>query len=326
MKRCILVVDPTSSSEYLVNKANEKDIELIALKTFNINNHYFDYHKLNYKIITSNGSVIDDIKKIMPYQCIIGFYGNENSVEYADKILTQLFPEASNKMPSKFRYNKFHMLEQINKYKLPCIKQILLNHQQSMSELINITYDYFCKNNNQMIIKPASGSAGSQGVFSPSSKKEIIDYFQQGDKNFLYATGDYLLQQKITGIEYYVDTASYQGKHTIVSIGRYKKTFISGSNQYIYAENLDIYDPTFNQFKKQIKQILEILGMHTGLAHLEFLKSDEKFYLLEINPRISGAHGVINYMSKLLTSYDQIDAFLDLIEGNKRLDKCYPVF
>ncbi|MCF6764937.1 ATP-grasp domain-containing protein [Thiotrichales bacterium 19S3-7] len=326
MKNSLLVIDPIISSQYFINRAMEKKIDIIALKTFQPNNTYFDYENLNYKIITSSGNPVDDIKKLQDYHLIAGMYGNENSVEYADKILNLLFPNTSNKTCSKLRYNKFDMLSQLKKHNLPNIKQKLLLDNQSVNELTEIAYEYFCQNNHNIIIKPSSGSAGSQGVFSPSSKEEIVNYFQQGEQNFLFTKGNYILKQKIIGIEYYVDTASYRGKHKIVAIGRYKKNFISGVNQYVYAENLNIDAPCFEQFKKQVIEILTILGMDNGLSHLEFLENNEKYYLLEINPRISGAHGMINYMSKLLNSYDQIDALLDLIAGSQINNQTNAIF
>lgn len=320
MKNTIVVIDPIISSEFLLNRFQEKKIGIIAITTLNLENDYFNYEHLPFShIIKSSGNVSEDIKKIVSIsdiKLLAGFYGSEATVPYADKLLRKLFPEASNYKNSIFRYDKFSMNDALKKVGIPSIKQEKIIADLLPDQAIKKTQNFFKENENKIVIKPTSGSAGSVGVYVPNSFEDIVTYFAQDDL-FLFNDSDFVIQEKLEGVEYYIDSASFQGKHIITTIGRYNKVLINGNYVYQYVDALDINDPELFILKDYVLKILETLGVNTGLAHTEVLKTKKGYRLIEINPRISGIHGVQNMMAKGKNQQDQIDAFVALLYDKK---------
>lgn len=325
MRKAYLAIDPLASPRYLVERFNNEGFEVIALQTIH---ELTEYQKLTdipfFKIIHSEGNLKQDvaaIRAIPGIELIWGFYGIEASVPYADQVLTALFPQAANScLSSQLRHNKFSMLSALGQAGFNMPEQILLSRSLSKETIIENTGDFFQTHNQEIVIKPASGSAGSVGVFSPTTLDDIANYFNNA-KASLYAAGDFLLQEKIQGQEYCIDCVSYQGKHQFVgSVGRYNKSLINGAFEYIYADQLKTKHQTdLEEITDFCKDVLNILQMHNGFSHLEIIKTSAgKLFLIELNPRISGAHGFFNIMAKNISGVDQIDTCLSLT-GQKSL-------
>ena len=316
MKNAIVVIDPIISSEFLLKRFKEKEIIIIAVNTLKLETDYFNYEHLPFShTIKSSGNVFEDVRKIQSIpdvKLLSGFYGSEATVSYADKLLRKLFPKTSNYKDSILRYDKFSMNDALKNIGIPSIKQERIVTSLLPDRAIKKTQEFFKKNDGNIVIKPTSGSAGSVGVYVPKNSDDIVSYFAQDDL-FLFNDRDFVVQEKLKGIEYYIDSASFKKQHIITGIGRYEKTLIDGNYIYQYADALDINMPELTNLKNYALDILETLGVENGLAHTEILETSKGYRLVELNPRVSGIHGVINMMSKGQNQQDQVDAFVALL-------------
>ena len=145
---------------------------------------------------------------------------------------------------------------------------------------------------------------------------EIHSYYAE-NQAFLFHSGDYLLQEKIEGDEYFIDVSSYKGEHTVVSVGRYKKDLSDGTFAYQLVDNLDLESALAMEASVFVVSCLNALNMENGLSHSEVIMTDMGFRLIELNPRISGMNGFFNYMSLRKYNRDQISAYVDLINDRK---------
>lgn len=319
-RKTILVVDPFISPTYLCRRFNEEGYEIVGLKTIKDIPAYFDYTTIPATLVESSGNIQQDIDalKKLPFRIMGGIYGVELSIHYADKIFTQLFPEASNNPnTSQLRYIKYPMLEAM-RHTPYYIDQIELTDQScSVNDLKRITD--FLNQYPECIIKPSYGSAGVVGVQTIRKLSEYHDYCKEN--NFLLQnTHQLVLQQKIKiKQEFYIDVASYKNKHRITAIGRYQKKGL----KYLYLEHLD-NTPHQDKLTEIIDQVLTKLGVANGLSHIEIAYTeDHQYKLIEYNPRISGVHGYVNRMAKNSSGIDQIDAYLSLLHRTpiKKLHK-----
>ena len=332
MKKAVLVIDPLGSPDYLVRRFNDEGYAVIALKT--IQNSSFNcssYEHLPFIVINSDKNIDNDIKNLNEmmsnYNIISGFYGVEATVEYADKILSAIFPCGSNNpKTSELRFNKFEMLRALDNTAY-AINQIHLAGIP-VNEMVRQTVDFF-NEHKKVVIKPNKYSAASFGVFTPSSELQIKDYFHK--KNHLFESkACYVVQEKIQIIkEYYIDCVSHQGVHIITSMGIYHKYEDKGSFKYKSFERIDFDDNS--PIAEFTFEILERLDMKNGLSHIEIAEDQKGFKLIELNPRISGVKGMMNLMAKNAYEFDQIDAYLSLLNSKPiRIDssekiyqKCY---
>ena len=69
----------------------------------------------------------------------------------------------------------------------------------------------------------------------------------------------------------------------------------NGSMMYCYKDILSDKDDVAIETRLYVKQCLEALDCHFGFSHTEIIYTKNGFRLIEMNPRISGAHGSSNY-------------------------------
>lgn len=321
MKEAILVIDPYISSEYLVRRLKSLGYSIICLQTVTEKpNDYLGFEpQLFDQYLSSLGSIDQDISAIeslkSEYHIIHGIPGLTATLPYAEKILGYLFPHASNNANTAlWRSNKYEMNERLNQEGINAIDQLLISSQWSINKQCSMAYQFFDDHQASIVIKPNTGSVGSFGVISPADKSHIKKHFSNNN-GYIFLQTDYLLQEKITGTEFFIDTVSYQGEHYITAIGKYKKKYDDGLFQYDYCDIIDKESDTGQEIRTYIIDCLNTLQMLNGLSHIEVYNTEKGQYLIEINTRTSGAHGYINIMAKRRYQLDQFDVYSHLIKG-----------
>lgn len=327
----ILAINPVSSAEYVIQRFHEMHIPLIIVTTNAAKNEkerelypYLNYSRLPVeKIIdtttlseTETMQCVDIFNK--HYRFTHGFSGAEGGLEIAEKILAHLFPNFSNDPATcRYRFDKYCMNEILRQHQIPSIPQISIDANMSRNEQIHIAKKFYGEHNRDIVIKPRSGSAASVDVFKPSSFDEIVKYFEQ-EHNGIFYKSDLLLQEIVYGDEYYIDLSSYADQHRLAAVGKLEKELLHGSFEYLYADNLSLENDISQQVFRYALQCLKALGVKNGFSHLEVKDTPQGLRLIELNPRLSGSDGYHNIMSKHRYNEDQIDAYIDLINKQKR--------
>jgi len=135
-----------------------------------------------------------------------------------------------------------------------------------------INYFNFPKNNNlsKAIIKPKIGR-GSKNILISKDKK-IINFFKKNQ--------NYLVQEFIVGKEFTVDCFFLKDGKLLQSIARER---IIKKNVSIVGKI--IFDKKINKIVEKISSILKFRGP----INIQLMKKKNIYYLIEINPRISGS-------------------------------------
>lgn len=318
MKPAILIIDPISSTHFLVRRLHEEGFAIIALETMRAENNYTAYDPSMFDcFLTSTQDVSLDATKIsslQEYDLKSGFTGVTASVPYAEKLLAQLFPAIANDpRTSTYRCDKFMMNERLRTLDIPSVKQSLLSAGQTKIERLQTANAFLQSTQDRVcVIKPNTGSAGSFAVETVTTEKEIERYFDKYQKGF-FGHDEFLIQEKLMGIEYYIDAVAFNGEYYISAIGDYERNLQTGLFEGKWNNNLSLHDACATRIKEYVIGVLQALEVKNGLYHIEVMYTPQGLRLIELNSRTSGAHGYLNIMAKSAHGVDQIDAYLALM-------------
>jgi biotin carboxylase len=293
MKR-ILLINPFASPGYLSASLKQLGIKTTALYTYSYDT-MLDYIKpekswFDEQIFSENPE--EAIKTISHVDYVLN--GIEWTVPIGDQIASTLAPAfANDSATSRLRMDKRLMHETLAQHGLNHIKQVEIK----IDEIFSLAPSFPC------FVKPKYG-AGTLGAARIDSLKNFQQFFKDLNQEEIKAITKeevltYLICDYIEGEEYFIDTFSCKGEHYISSVHKYYKDRTGNAPMYQYdeveksPEMLEIIIP-------YVKKVLTTLGLHHGFAHTElFVRKDNSPVLIELNPRISGAHGMGNHETHL---------------------------
>jgi len=141
-----------------------------------------------------------------------------------------------------------------------------------------------------LVAKPPAG-AGSRNTFRVESRAELEAHLAQQPPS---AKAPLMLEEFIQGEEYSFDTVTLHGKHLFHSISRYRpgplEVMANPWIQWTVQLPRDISGPEFDAIKQAGPRALDVLGIHTGLTHMEwFRKPGGGIAISEVAARPPGA-------------------------------------
>ncbi len=320
-RKLIILINPFSLHETFCRVLTKANIKLMAVYTqpthagtyFSLDTQFFVINEQLSRDLKNDAERIKQLAK--DYEIIDIIPGYETDLAYAEQVAYAVQPELSNDpKDANLRYIKYDMNEALKHAGLTHIPQILIAAGESVP--------YEVKLNFPVIVKPSFQSAGSFGVKTCNDLAEVKSHvmtLQQGSdvfgKKFL---ADVIIQQKIEGTEYLADTVTWYGNHYVTGILKYTKLDTGDFPVYRSADFVSPNEASWSLYWDYIRKVLDVLKVKHGFAHTEFMVTENnQFYLMEINPRLSGLGGEINRFCKALSGYDQTDVYLELITGKK---------
>ena len=171
-------------------------------------------------------------------------------------------------------------------------------------------------------------SAGTLGLHLCDGFDELMDAVREelavsaSDEN----VGDILMQERIIGKEYIVNTVSCAGKHRLVSMCFYDKLHMNGSNIYNYMESVNRLDVGNSAIVRYAYDVLEAIGIQYGPVHGEFMVDEKGPVLIEINCRPMGAGQTRQFLEKIYGQHETdsaLDAYLDPVKFEQERLKPY---
>ena len=177
------------------------------------------------------------------------------------------------------------------------------------------------------VIKRARGS-GTLGLHFCEGYDELMDAVRaelaqsENDEN----VGDILMQERIVGREYIVNTVSCAGKHRLVSMCFYDKLQMNGSNIYNYMETVNRLDVGNSAIVRYAYDVLDAIGIQYGPVHGEYMVDEKGPVLIEVNCRPMGAGQTRQYLEKIFGQHETdsaLDAYLDPVKFEQERLKPY---
>ncbi len=324
LKKTILIVHPFTSEKILYSTIKNRGYKIITLITpLDINwikHCYPILEKFSDYTLHISGKISTDIavikqllsKENLALTGVINAF--DYSTEYADALANHFLSTDIDLEYSHARCNKFLTNAMLERAQIRCIRSILIKSENEILEKEHIIKDM----NFPLIIKPTNLSAARNNVmiaYDFTSATCIINKLF-ATKNIFndQAITDVIVQEYIQGEEWVVNTASYNGKHHIAGIFKYRKSknrlleilSLDGKEDRLFIKNLIEYNLA----------CLNALKVNYGITHNELIVDEKGIpYLIEINNRLSGVE--LPMLSSKCYGTDEISMFLDLLENKK---------
>ena len=171
-----------------------------------------------------------------------------------------------------------------------------------------------------VVVKPVY-SAASVGVHLCSDKDEMIDAVNKTFNQPNVYGGEIkelVIQERIKGEEYYVNTVSCDGVHHVVSIWKYSKVHTpDGEAIYDSIETVNELNIGESEMIEYAYQVADALGIKYGPVHGEYMIDDDGPVLIEVNCRPAGCSMPAEYLDRI-EGHHETDLFLDSYLKPKR--------
>lgn len=179
------------------------------------------------------------------------------------------------------------------------------------------------------VVKPSNGFASISVNFAENKDQavKLVEKLQEGwsygSHENLADKSSVLVEEKLIGQEYSAEVLCENGDINIIGItGKY---FDSQINDFELGFVLPsgITNMQFSEISKYIKGAYEALGISHGVSHCEFILTKEGPHIVDLNPRVGGAHLADVY--ELATGYNLFDVALVNALGDKQTLNRVPV-
>ncbi len=173
---------------------------------------------------------------------------------------------------------------------------------------------YDSENLKEVVIKPTY-SAGSASVRICADKEEMIESLKQmlTDSANYYGEKEnkFLIQERINGEEYIVNTVSCEGKHRVTLIWKYSKVKTSdGAIIYDSSETVNELRIGEAEMVEYAYQVADAIGIQYGPVHGEYMIDENGPVLIEVNCRPCGASMEAEFLNRI-SGQHETDSILD---------------
>ena len=281
---------------------------------------------VDYDLLYRKDTYEETLEMIREYDPLLVLPGCENGVRMATRLsndLGLLCNPIENLDAMTF---KDKMQEKIAEHGLRHIRGSVV---RSVEEAIEY---YDSEGLSEVVVKPIY-SAGSVGVRICLNKDEMIDSLNElfDDVN-IYGEElkEFVVQERIKGEEYFVNTVSCNGDHRVTLIWKYNK-IKTEEGGYVY-DSVD----TVNELGLGEAEIVEYaydvadaLGIRYGAVHGEYMVDDKGPVLIEVNCRPSGGNMDAEYLDRISGQHETdsiLDAYLNPNNFYYERDRGYKLY
>lgn len=308
-KNIIILVDAYSTGKYLAPIFNGNGYHCIhVIPSTNLSATYMSRYEeqLFLKTLIYQNDLPELLQQLAPYQVKCVIPGSEAGVCLADAIAHGLQLNNVNELSlSSARRNKFEMQEALKNYGLRSIPQIL-------TDKLATAIDWANQINYPIVLKPLA-SSDAEGVRFCDNEVELVAAFNEV-KNSVSQYGEknthLLIQKKLIGQEYVVNSVSHLGKTLVTDIWTNQKKLLKNSSVYDHQRLLSPEDTEFHTLADFTVQVLQALKITFGAAHAEMISTDDGIYLIEVGARLSGGFNPSLTMEAL--QYSQVSSLVDI--------------
>ena len=180
-----------------------------------------------------------------------------------------------------------------------------------------------------VVVKRVRG-AGTQGVYLCKGMDEMIAAVQKELSTSVKNDGEQvslLIQERIIGTEYIVNTVSCAGRHRMVSMWQYDKVkMANGTNAYNYSQTVNRLDIGHSRMINYAFDVLEAIGIQYGPVHGEYMIDEKGPVLIEVNCRPMGGGMDRKFLEKIYGHHETdcaLDSYLDPAKFEEDMNKPY---
>lgn len=241
-----------------------------------------------------------------PFDAVIA--GGEHGVQSAELISSLFGLPGNDPETTDWRRDKESMQARLCDVGLPQIRSVGIGPGDGVDKVLSVIPE------GPYILKPVSAAGGQSFRYcdTPHSLEEAISGIEWGGYNCTWSSNDkFLVQEYITGPEYAIDLVIRGDEMVVAAISRYVRLSDMGHWDFPQVKRFlvieDPENPEFEPMKEQARKCAAALGIRQGAAHMEFLRRDHSWHMVEVGARLHG-HLVPDlfsscYENDLLTSF-----------------------
>ena len=184
----------------------------------------------------------------------------------------------------------------------------------------------------EVVVKPIYGAA-SVGVNICQNRQEMIDSISKVFNQKGYygnESTELLIQERINGDEYVVNTVSCGGVHRVTLIWKYNKIKTSeGGHIYDSFESINELDLGEAKLVEYAYDVADALGIQYGPVHGEYMIDEKGPVLIEVNCRPCGANMDADFLDSFSGQHEtdsSLDSYLNPKKFDYELKKGYKLF
>lgn len=311
--RNIVIVEGISTGYNLVEDAVQRGFNPVVLNVRDTAGVY-NTHREIYKSLNHLKNIIDEqedydktLELVRTYDPVLIVPGSEIGVPLANMLAYDLGLPGNPKsiIPQMTRKDKMH--EALKNAGIRYIRGKVVKTPEEALEFCNSL------GISSAVVKPLQ-SAGSNGLYLCDSTEDVVKAVTELLKLEDYygrPIGSALVQERIVGTEYIVNTTSCNGEHRLNSILRYKKHKTpEGGYIYDYAETIGRLEPGHAAMVEYAYQVADAIGIRYGLVHGEYMIDEKGPVLIEVNCRPMGGNMAADFLDKIFGQHET-DSLLD---------------
>ena len=219
--------------------------------------------------------------------------------------------------------------EMHNRLKEKGLRSIKGSVVSSVDEAIEF---YDGENLDEVVVKPLY-SAASVGVRICLNRGDMISSV----KELLHGKGIYgndlnevLIQERINGDEYIVNTVSCNGTHRVTTIWKYSKVKTSeGGYVYDTVETINHLGLGESELVEYAYDVIDALDIQYGPVHGEYMIDEKGPVLIEVNCRPCGGHMDAEFLDRISGQHETdstLDSYLNPQKFNHERNKGYRLY
>ena len=271
---------------------------------------YKEYERINYDfdMIYEKDSYEETLEEVKKYDPLLVLPGNERGVILATKLSHDLNLLGNPIENLDAMTLKDEMQKRLKEKGLRYIRGKVID---TIEDAIKF-YDE--ENLNEVVIKPTY-SAGSTSVRTCSNKEEMIETLEQFLAHSTNYYGDedieFLVQERINGEEYIVNTVSCKGKHQVTLIWKYTK-IKTPEGAIVYDSSRTVNELSIGEAEmvEYAYDVADAIGIEYGPVHGEYMIDDDGPVLIEVNCRPCGANMEAKFLNRI-SGQHETDSILD---------------
>ncbi|AMD17316.1 hypothetical protein TL18_04325 [Methanobrevibacter sp. YE315] len=316
--RNIVVVEPVSTGFNFIRDIANRNFRPVILDMDvldNEDNVGYDamfkeaYSKIDvdYDLVHVKDTYEETLEMIREYDPLLVLAGAEYGVIYATRLANDLGLKCNPIENLDAMTFKDKMQEKIAESGLRHIRGRVV---KSVEEAI----EYYDESGfDEVVVKPVY-SAGSVGVRICLNKEEMIKSLTErfNDVN-MYGeeVTEMVVQERINGEEYFVNTVSCDGNHRVTLMWKYNKVK-TAEGGHIYDSINTVYELGLGEAEivEYAYDVADALGIRYGPVHGEYMVDEKGPVLIEVNCRPAGGNMDAEYLDRI-SGQHETDSILD---------------
>lgn len=292
----VIIVEALSTGSNLIQDCFDRDLEPIVLERYldtevsakaleHERSEKYSHIKVPFTIIKEQKSYEVTLEQVRALAPSFVLPGSEDGVILATRLADDLGLLGNPYSIINKMTNKFHMHNALKEAGVRHIRGQICKTPEEAEKF------YDTLDNENVVVKPPHGAA-SMGVRFCKGKKDLLTKFSE-QLGQIGSLGDIaqelLVQERIIGSEYIVNTLTFNGIHKVTSIWKYeKKALDNGSNVYVGMIAIDEVTPEAYALVEYAFQVLDAIGIKQGPVHGEYMLDEKGPVLIETNCRCMG--------------------------------------